>query len=99
MPHTASAKKDLRRNKKRKLRNRTRITALRTQTKKLMEAIEKKDIEDIDKQLHLTIKMTDKAASKGVIKKGTASRRKSRLMKRVNKIKASSQPVKTSAPI
>lgn len=88
MPHTASAKKDLRRNKKGRLRNRLIISALRTQTKKLLRAIEKRDIEDINKQLHLTIKMTDKAASKGVIKKGTAARRKSRLMKRVNKIKA-----------
>jgi small subunit ribosomal protein S20 len=37
--------------------------------------------------LSLTIKAIDKAAKKGVIKKNTASRKKSRLMKKVNNLK------------
>lgn len=88
MPHTASAKKALRQNEKRRLSNRARTSALKTQNKKLLSAISEKDVESIDKQLPLTVKLMDKIAAKGIIKKKTASRKKSRLMKRINRVKA-----------
>lgn len=88
MPNSPSAKKSLRQNEKRRLTNRTRISTLKTQNKKLLSAIAEKDIESIDKQLPLTIKLIDKTAAKGLIKKNTASRKKSKLMKQINKAKA-----------
>lgn len=88
MPHTNSAKKKLKQNNTKRLNNRTRVSALKTETKKLMAAINAKDSDAMDKHLPITVKLTDKVAAKGIIKKNTASRRKSRLMKRVNQAKA-----------
>lgn len=41
--------------------------------------------EEAKKAISLAYKVIDKAAKRGVIKKNTASRKKSRLVKRINK--------------
>lgn len=91
MPNTKSAKKNLRQNEKRRLRNKTRMSALKTQNKKLLSAIAENNVESMDKHLPLTIKLIDKTAAKGIIKKNTASRRKSKLMKKVYKLKTNQE--------
>ena len=88
MPNSKSAEKSLRRNEKKRLLNKSRISALKTENKKLLAAIESKDVELMDKHLPLTIKLLDKSVSKGIIKKNNASRKKSKLMKKVNASKA-----------
>ena len=88
MPNSKSAEKSLRKSEKKRLLNKSRISALKTENKKLLAAIEDKDAESMDKHLPVTIKLLDKSVSKGIIKKNNASRKKSNLMKKVNQAKA-----------
>jgi len=88
MPNIKSAKKRLRQNAKRRANNRARMSALRTQVKKMEEAVAKGDRETAVAMLSSTSKVLDQATARGLIKKNTASRRKSRLAMKVNEIGA-----------
>lgn len=70
-------------------RNRYTRSTMRTALKAAREGIEAKD-DDAQDRLRMAISKLDKAARKGVIKKQTASRRKSRLMKFYNREMAAS---------
>jgi small subunit ribosomal protein S20 len=84
MPNKASAKKELRKSKKRILINDKITSNIKDLTKKSRKSLlVKKD--DAKTLISATIKALDKAAGKGKIKKNTASRTKSRLMKQLNK--------------
>ena len=83
MPNKASAKKALRQNYVRAARNRVRKDAFKEAIKKTLKA-GKADA----KTLAITAQQAlDKAARTGVIKKNTAARKLSRLMKKVNAMK------------
>jgi small subunit ribosomal protein S20 len=60
-------------------RNASQTTAMRTAIKKLRTAMGSKANKDLAPLLKDAVRAIDKAASKGVIKKGTASRSVSRL--------------------
>jgi small subunit ribosomal protein S20 len=66
---------------KRRARNKSVRSELRTRTKKAVSALES-GAEDSAEALRLAIKRIDKAAAKGVIHKNQAANRKSRLMRR-----------------
>lgn len=85
MPNIKSAKKRVLQNEKRRMRNKSVKTRIKNQVKvlKLKMETEGTEREDLLKELSNTFKVIDKAASKGVIHKKTASRKKSRLHKRV----------------
>lgn len=86
MPNKKSAAKELRKAVKRNAANKRVSDKLKNAVKsslKLIKAGDKKIKEDYTK----TIKAIDKAAKKGVIKKNTAARKKSRLMKKINALK------------
>ena len=72
----------------RKERNKAVKTSLRTATKRVLTATAGTDTGEATSQLKLAIKAFDKAASKGVIHKKTASRNKSRLTKKINSMAA-----------
>ncbi|MER3414445.1 MAG: 30S ribosomal protein S20 [Armatimonadota bacterium] len=76
MPNIRSAKKDLRRSAKRRLRNQSTKSMLKTLVKKARMAA---GTEDAQEALRLAYKMLDKAAGRGIIHKNQAARRKSRL--------------------
>jgi small subunit ribosomal protein S20 len=76
-----------RQNEKRRLRNRAVRSELLTREKAAMAAV---GTENEAEALRLTIKRIDKAASKGVIHKNTAARRKSRLMARIKALSSES---------
>ncbi|MFH0838955.1 MAG: 30S ribosomal protein S20 [Candidatus Omnitrophota bacterium] len=86
MPIKKAAFKDMRKNKKRHLSNISVRSKLKTLAKKLDSLIAAKKIEEAKKLFIIVMKEFDKAAVKGVIHKNTASRKKSRLAKRLNKI-------------
>ncbi|MFQ5863434.1 MAG: 30S ribosomal protein S20 [Candidatus Brocadiales bacterium] len=88
MPHRPAASKSERQNVKRRARNRTAMSKLRTQIKKFITAAETGNTETAREELRLTTKELDKTAAKGIIRKRTAARRKSRLTKRLNKLLA-----------
>jgi small subunit ribosomal protein S20 len=86
MPNKKSAEKELRKTVKRNAANKKVSSKLKDLVKtnlKQIKAGDKKVKEDYTK----TVKAIDKAAKKGVIKKNTASRKKSRLMKKINAFK------------
>jgi small subunit ribosomal protein S20 len=83
MPNTKSAEKRLRQNRKRYMRNRAIRSMVKTYTKRVLLA---KSLEEARKALFEAVRIIDKAASKGVIHKNTASRKKSRLYTFVNKM-------------
>ena len=80
MPHTRSAKKNLRKAEKRRLHNRTVIKSLKTQIKKVTAAADG-PVEQLQKEYDLAAKKLDKAAAKQVIHRNLASRKKSQLAK------------------
>ena len=85
MPITKSAKKSLRQSLKRKKRNLTYKNKMKELTKKVRSLTAEKKIEEAKKILPQLYKTLDKSAKVGVIKKNTASRRKSRITKSLNK--------------
>jgi small subunit ribosomal protein S20 len=83
MANHKSAEKRVRQNAKRNEINRANRSKLRTQIKKLREAIAHNDKSQSGELLAPTVSLIDKAVNKGVIHKNTAARYKSRLTKHV----------------
>lgn len=90
-PVTKSAKKALRQSKKRRARNIKRKKAFKDIIKNIRKLALENKKKEAEKLLSAAYKAIDKAGKTGVLKKNTASRKKSRLTKLVNKIKAPSQ--------
>ena len=91
MPIMKSAEKRLRQNIKRNLRNRVHKSALKTQMKKFLGVLKEGNMQAAEEELRLTVKKIDKSVAKRILHKNTASRKKSRLTKKLNQIKAASQ--------
>ena len=90
MANIASAKKRVRQQKKRALRNNKVKSQIRYSVKKFLEAVNAADSDNIEASLKNAIKVIDKAASKGVIHKNTAARKKSSLYKRLSQVNTAS---------
>lgn len=86
MANHKSAKKRIRQNVKRRLRNRSNRSRLRTQIKSLREAIESNDKKLSEAQLQPTISLIDKMVNKKILHQNTAARYKSRLTRHVNAV-------------
>jgi len=91
VPNTKSAKKRLRQSEKRRLRNRHYKGQMRSSIKQARKAIEAGDWETAEEMLRRAYKAIDKAASKGVIHKNNAARKKARLMAFYNRARAQLQ--------
>jgi small subunit ribosomal protein S20 len=76
-----SQKKRILTNNKRQERNKSVKSELKTRVKQAVRAIDS-GAEDAGDAVRLAVKRLDKAATKGVIHKNAAARRKSRLMRR-----------------
>lgn len=85
MAHHKSAIKRNRQNQNRRMRNRVEKTRVKTASKKLSQVQRTGDTEAIDRELTRAQSIIDKAAKKGVIHRRTASRKKSRLARSVNR--------------
>jgi small subunit ribosomal protein S20 len=83
-----SAMKRVRQSVKQNLRNKGVLSGVRTIVKKVETATASGNREESGKALLQAIRALNKAASKGVIHKNTASRNISRLTKKVNAITA-----------
>lgn len=86
MPITKSAKKALSQSKKRRVINLRRLNKMKSLIKQIRKLILAKQKEAALKLLPQAYQAIDKAAKRGVIKKNTASRKKSRLAKAISKI-------------
>lgn len=91
MPITKSAKKALRQNKTRKERN----IIIKKKSKDLLKEVKslaiKKEKDKAKGLIPQIYKALDKSVKSGVIKKNTASRRKSRLTKMIQKLETSNK--------
>ena len=88
MANTSSAIKKVRQIERRTAVNRGNKKSMRTQVKKLRKAIEANDAEGARKLLASAVSALDRSVQKGVMKKNTASRLKSRLNLKVNGLAA-----------
>lgn len=88
MANHYSALKRVRQTKRRTTVNRQNMTRLRHQIRALRRALQSGDKSGAQPVLSDTISLIDRAARKGVIKKNTAARYKSRLSLRVNALQA-----------
>jgi small subunit ribosomal protein S20 len=86
--HHASAQKHERQSLKRRARNRSNVSRLKTQIKKLRAAIAEGDAEAAKKILPTTVGSIDRAKKQGVIHENAAARYKSRLSRGVNALRA-----------
>ena len=87
MPNTKSAAKRLRQDEVRRIRNRSVNSALKTQIKKVVAAVQEGDIDKAELQFRLAAKKLDQAGANRVIHKNAASRKKSRLQSLILKAK------------
>ncbi len=88
MANTTSAEKRNRQSQKRRARNQSVRSTVKTAVKNLREATATKDAGKMKDALTNAVRTLGKAASKGVLHKRTAARRTSRLMKAANKASA-----------
>jgi len=83
MPQHKSAKKSVRQDKHRTIVNRKRKGFLKSHIKRVLLAVEKKDIEEAKQAFSSAVPVIDKMVSKGLIHKNNAARKKSGLWKKV----------------
>jgi small subunit ribosomal protein S20 len=81
MPNIKSAKKRMRQNVVRKLRNRGRISRMRTEIRRFREMVTDKKMGEAKVQLGEVYSVIDKTAQSGVIHRKAGARYKSRLVK------------------
>jgi len=86
--HTISALRQWKQSETRRERNHAIKSELRTQMKKVLQAVAKKDAAASKAELSEAYKLLDRAVVKGVIHRNNASRRKARLAARVNGVGA-----------
>ena len=88
MPNIKSAIKRVSVIEKKTLRNNMIKSGYRTAIRKFEEAIEAGDVKNAENLFVDATKKIDMACTKGVIVKNTAARKKSRLAKKLNAVKA-----------
>lgn len=84
MAHSRSAKKRVLVAERNRERNQAVKSRVKTMTKKVLTTVDTKDVEAAKAALSVAYKELDKAVSKGIMKKNTASRKKARLAAKVN---------------
>ncbi|MCL5982251.1 MAG: 30S ribosomal protein S20 [Firmicutes bacterium] len=89
MPNTKQALKRIRVTEKRTARNRHVKSTIKTALRRFSETLAQGNLELAGDKFRNAVKVVDKAASKGVVHKNAAARKKSRLAKRLNKMVSS----------
>src|SRR5262249_26165946 len=79
VPHTRSAKKSLRKDEKRRLRNRAVKKGIKTEVKKFLALVKTASADELREELKVAAKKLDKAAAQRVIHRNLAARKKSQL--------------------
>ena len=88
MAHSLSAKKRIRQTEKKRARNRFRKTEIKDQTKAFTVALTAGDAAKAETELRKLTQRLDRVAAKHTIHKKTAARKRSRLTKKLNVLKA-----------
>ena len=85
MANIKSQKKRIKTAEKARMRNKAVRSELKTAVKRVRAAVEAQDVELAQKEAAKARKLLDKAASKGIIHKNQAAKRKSGVAKLANK--------------
>lgn len=86
MPKTKSAKKALRQSKRKRLHNLFHKERIKKTFKEIKKLLSEKKVEEAKNLLPTLFKFLDKAVKEKVLKKNTAARKKSQIIKTINKI-------------
>src|SRR5437660_1736232 len=97
MPHTRSARKNLRKSEKLRLRNRATKSAIKTQIKKVQTAAKTGTLEELRAEYNVAAKKLDKAAARRIIHPNLAARKKSQLARLIH-AKQAAPPAPAPAP-
>ena len=84
MANLQSAKKRIKQNDRSRVRNRSRRSVIKTETRRLLEAIHDGDVQLARSLFSQVTKTLDQTAAKGTLHRNAVARQKSRLAKRVN---------------
>ena len=90
MPQHKSAMRRVKRSEKEKMQNKIYRSRFKNLTKKINRALEEGNVENASEMLPKAFSAIDRAAKIGTIHKNQAARRKSRLVKRIDR--AQDQP-------
>ena len=82
-----SAKKRIRSSEKKRIFNLRKTREMKETIKKFLKLIETKKIDEAEKMIPAVYKAIDKVVGKGIIKKNTGARKKSRLVKKITSSK------------
>lgn len=88
MAHSLSSKKRIRQNETRRARNRSRTSALRSTVRTCADPLLHNEADAASKALPAVAKALDQAAARKTIHRNAAARKKSRLAKKINAMKA-----------
>ena len=86
MPNTESAKKRVRQNASRNALNNWRKRQVKDQVKAFLKAVTDRDSKIAETEFRKVCAILDKVSSTSTLHKNTASRKKSRLQKQLNKL-------------
>lgn len=87
MAHSKQAQKRVRTSEKQRIANKSRMSRMKTEVKKLMAAVEGGDKGKANEILPIVCKCIDKAAKQNIIHKHQAARRKGQAMRAVSAMK------------
>ncbi|MDD5081947.1 MAG: 30S ribosomal protein S20 [Dehalococcoidales bacterium] len=96
MPNTSSAVKRVRENARKRVRSKSIRSQCKTNITKAEKLIFSGKVDLAPEAVQAAISALDKAQGKGIIHPNNASRRKSRLLKKLNTAQASSSPKKST---
>ena len=88
MAHSISSRKRVRQNARRKAVNRVRVGKVKAAVRGFEEAAKTRDVATCEKQLATAVKTLDQTAAAKSVHWRTAARKKSRLTKRLNAMRA-----------
>jgi small subunit ribosomal protein S20 len=87
MPNSNSAKKRLRQNETRRMQNRIVKSAMKTQLRKVRDAVKAGDLDKAEEEYRYAAKRLDRAGARNIIHPNKAARTKSRLQQLIKKAK------------
>ena len=88
MAHTLSALKRIRQTEARRLRNKSEKSRMKTSVKKYLKAVEEGDIQSAETLMKESISLIYRTADKDVVHKNQAARKVSRMVRKLNALKA-----------
>ena len=86
MAHSKSSKKRIYIGERNRIRNQAVKSRVKTFVKKVLVAVDANNVDEAKTALSVAYKELDKAVTKGILKKNTVSRKKSRLAAKVNSL-------------